>query len=247
MSNNTRRAEHHREYLAAMGIPVWVRRQAPSTEPPTAARPVPVDVAPVAAPAAPGTVQPTDTNGVYPDWTSLETAVRGCTKCRLHGTRTQTVFGVGNRRAQWMFVGEAPGADEDRQGEPFVGRAGQLLNAMLFAAGLKREEVFICNVLKCRPPGNRDPQPDEVEQCEPYLIRQIELIQPKLIVALGRHAAHSLLKTEQPLARLRGQKLSYHGIPMIVTYHPAYLLRNLPDKRKAWEDLCLAKKLMAST
>jgi DNA polymerase len=178
------------------------------------------------------------------DWDALQAAVSGCTKCRLHGTRTQTVFGVGNRRAQWMFVGEAPGADEDRQGEPFVGRAGQLLNAMLFAAGLKREEVYIANILKCRPPGNRDPQPDEVEQCEPYLIRQIELIQPKLIVALGRHAAHSLLKTEQPLARLRGQKLGYHGIPLIVTYHPAYLLRNLVDKRKAWEDLCLAKRLL---
>jgi DNA polymerase len=227
-------------YLEAMGIPVWVRRAPPdqAAEPETPLGP------PEQPSARPAPAAAAVTGAGKPDWDELEAAVSGCTKCRLHATRTQTVFGVGNRRAQWMFVGEAPGADEDRQGEPFVGRAGQLLNAMLFAAGLKREEVYIANVLKCRPPGNRDPQPDEVEQCEPYLIRQIELIQPKLIVALGRHAAHSLLKTEQPLARLRGQKLGYHGIPLIVTYHPAYLLRNLVDKRKAWEDLCLAKRLM---
>ncbi len=182
--------------------------------------------------------------GVPASWTELETAVRACTRCSLHATRTQTVFGVGNRHARWMFIGEAPGADEDRKGEPFVGRAGQLLNAMLFATGLKREEVYIANVLKCRPPGNRDPQPEEVAQCEPYLLRQIELIRPALIIALGRHAAHSLLKTEVPLARLRGQRLSYHGTPLIVTYHPAYLLRNPADKRKAWDDLCLAKTIM---
>lgn len=174
-------------------------------------------------------------------WTELEAAVRACTKCSLHATRTQTVFGVGNRSAKWMFIGEAPGADEDRLGEPFVGRAGQLLNAMLFAMGLKREDVYIANLLKCRPPGNRDPQPEEVMQCEPYLVRQIELIKPVLIVALGRHAAHSLLKTEIPLGKLRGQRFSYHGTPLIVTYHPAYLLRNPADKRKAWDDLCLAK------
>jgi DNA polymerase len=234
-----------RQYLEAMGIPVWVSRTPPVqvTEQANAtATAAPQSISARPAPAAISAVTGVGTM----DWDALATAVSGCTKCRLHATRTQTVFGVGNRRAQWMFVGEAPGADEDRQGEPFVGRAGQLLNAMLFAAGLKREEVYIANVLKCRPPGNRDPQPDEVEHCEPYLIRQIELIQPRLIVALGRHAAHSLLKTEQPLARLRGQKLSYHGIPLIVTYHPAYLLRNLVDKRKAWEDLCLARQLMGS-
>jgi uracil-DNA glycosylase family 4 len=174
-------------------------------------------------------------------WTELEAAVRVCTKCSLHATRTQTVFGVGYRSAKWMFIGEAPGADEDRLGEPFVGRAGQLLNAMFFAMGLKREEVYIANLLKCRPPGNRDPQPEEVMQCEPYLVRQIELIKPVLIVALGRHAAHSLLKSEIPLGKLRGQRFSYHGTPLIVTYHPAYLLRNPADKRKAWDDLCLAK------
>lgn len=217
------------QYLHAMGISVWQRRQPVASGAPAAA------VIPASAPAAGG------------DWAMLESAVKDCQKCVLHATRTQTVFGVGSHSAQWMFVGEAPGADEDAQGEPFVGRAGQLLNSMLFALGLKREEVYICNVLKCRPPGNRDPQPGEVEQCEPYLIRQIELIRPRLIVALGRHAAHSLLKTDLPLARLRGQTLSYQGIPLVVTYHPAYLLRTLTDKRKAWEDLCRARQLVAHT
>lgn len=218
-----------RQYLEAMGIPVWERRGAPVTAPVE-------DAPPVVAETAPATG----------DWAALQAEVRSCTKCDLHKTRTQTVFGVGNPKAKWMFIGEAPGADEDRQGEPFVGRAGQLLNAMLFAMGLKREEVYIANVLKCRPPGNRDPQPGEVEQCEPYLLRQIAHIQPKLIVALGRHAAHSLLKTDLPLARLRGQQLSYHGTPLIVTYHPAYLLRTPTDKRKAWEDLVRAKATMTS-
>jgi DNA polymerase len=179
------------------------------------------------------------------DWTALEAEAKACTRCRLHATRTHAVFGVGNRNAQWLFVGEAPGADEDRQGEPFVGRAGQLLNAMLFALGLKREDVYIANVLKSRPPNNRDPQDDEVAACEPYLVRQIELIKPRLIVALGRHAAHSLLKTDVALAKLRGQRLQYHGIPLIVTYHPAYLLRTPSDKRKAWDDLCLARSVVA--
>ena len=178
------------------------------------------------------------------DWSSLEVAVSGCIKCPLHTTRTQTVFGIGNRKAQWMFIGEAPGADEDAKGEPFVGRAGQLLNGMIAALGLKREAVFIANLLKCRPPNNRDPQPGEVEQCEPYLVRQIALIQPKVIIALGRHAAHSLLKTDLALARLRGQVLSYQDIPLVVTYHPAYLLRTPSDKRKAWEDLCRARNLL---
>jgi DNA polymerase len=209
-----------RQYLQAMGISQWQRRELAATA---------------------TVVEPDAADG---RWSSLQAEVRVCKKCGLHATRTQTVFGVGNPRAQWMFIGEAPGADEDRQGEPFVGRAGQLLNAMLFAIGLKREEVFICNVLKCRPPGNRDPQPPEVEQCEPYLIRQIELIRPRLIVALGRHAAHSLLKTDLPLARLRGQTLSYQGTPLVVTYHPAYLLRTPGDKRKAWDDLCRARGLL---
>jgi len=177
-------------------------------------------------------------------WSTLERQVAACTRCALHATRTQTVFGVGNREAKWLFVGEAPGADEDRKGEPFVGRAGQLLNAMIEALGFRREDVYIANVLKCRPPGNRDPQPNEVENCEPYLVRQIELIHPRLIVALGRHAAHSLLKTDAPLARLRGQRLAYRGTPLVVTFHPAYLLRSPLDKRRAWDDLCLARKIV---
>jgi DNA polymerase len=227
-----------RQYLDAMGIPVWERRALSVV--PIADTAVRITTAPTAAVMP----RPAETS---PDWATLEEAVRSCTKCALHSTRTQTVFGVGNRKAQWMFVGEAPGADEDRQGEPFVGAAGKLLNAMLAALGLKREEVFIANVLKCRPPNNRDPQAGEVEQCEPYLIRQIELIQPKLIVALGRHAAHSLLKTDLALARLRGQPLSYQNIPLVVTYHPAYLLRTPSDKRKAWEDLRRARRIIAET
>lgn len=225
-----------RQYLEAMGITRWERRGVSATSP--AAAPV-AAVAGVAEPESAPLSPPAS-----PDWASVEAAVRGCTKCGLHATRTQTVFGVGNHHAQWMFVGEAPGADEDRQGEPFVGRAGQLLNAMIAALGLKREEVYIANVLKCRPPNNRDPQADEVEQCEPYLIRQIELIRPKLIVALGRHAAHSLLKTDLALARLRNQRLSYQNIPLVVTYHPAYLLRTPSDKRKAWDDLRRARRII---
>ncbi|HYA37202.1 MAG TPA: uracil-DNA glycosylase [Candidatus Methylomirabilis sp.] len=234
------------QYLDAMGIVRWVPRRgadAGSTEK-VINQAAPPNVSGSAI--EPSLVFPAsmESDGVPSAWKELESAVRTCTKCPLHATRTQTVFGVGNRNARWMFIGEAPGADEDRQGEPFVGRAGQLLNAMLFAMGLKRGDVYIANVLKCRPPGNRDPQPEEVAQCEPYLLRQIDLIHPALIVALGRHAAHSLLKTEAPLARLRGQRLSYHGAPLIVTYHPAYLLRNPADKRKAWDDLRLAKSIM---
>lgn len=224
-----------RQYLDALGVTQWERRtradavqEASTTEP--------IQTVSIAAPQADSF-----------DWGALEADVRACMKCSLHTTRTQTVFGVGNRNAQWMFIGEAPGADEDAKGEPFVGRAGQLLNAMIAALGLKREDVYIANVLKCRPPNNRDPQPAEVEQCEPYLVRQIALIQPKLIVALGRHAAHSLLKTDLALARLRGQVLSYQDIPLVVTYHPAYLLRTPSDKRKAWEDLCRARTLVQKT
>ncbi len=236
-----------RQYLDALGITRWEPRQAIDASPIEAAETPTGFTAPAITPAGPASLEhPSNVELASGDWAELEAAVRSCTKCPLHATRTQTVFGVGNRRAQWMFIGEAPGGDEDRQGEPFVGRAGKLLNAMLFAMGLKREEVYIANVIKCRPPGNRDPQPEEVIQCEPYLLRQIELIKPRLIVALGRHAAHSLLKTEVPLGKLRGQRLSYHGTPLIVTYHPAYLLRNPADKRKVWDDLCLAKTVMAA-
>jgi uracil-DNA glycosylase family 4 len=246
-STNLRTETRRRQYLDALGITRWEPRQAVD---PSLREDIDAStgfIAPAVVPAmSAGLEHPSNAESDSRDWTELEAAVRSCTKCSLHATRTQTVFGVGHRRAQWMFIGEAPGGDEDRQGEPFVGRAGQLLNAILFAMGLKREEVYIANVIKCRPPGNRDPQPEEVIQCEPYLLRQIELIKPRLIVALGRHAAHSLLKTEVPLGKLRGQRLSYHGTPLIVTYHPAYLLRNPADKRKVWDDLCLAKTVMAA-
>ncbi len=233
-------------YLDALGITRWEPRHGMGGSlSPSVAESFPHSVVPPLLSLEPGNFMETSELGISTmDWTELESTVRVCTKCSLHTTRTQTVFGVGHRCAKWMFIGEAPGADEDRLGEPFVGRAGQLLNAMLFAMGIKREEVYIANVLKCRPPGNRDPQPEEVTHCEPYLIRQIELIKPHLIVALGRHAAHSLLKSDNPLGKLRGQRLSYHGTPLIVTYHPAYLLRNPADKRKVWDDLCLAKSVV---
>jgi DNA polymerase len=176
------------------------------------------------------------------DWESLARCVADCTRCNLHGGRTQTVFGVGNRTAEWMIIGEAPGAEEDARGEPFVGRAGQLLNAMLHAVGLQRAQVYITNILKCRPPNNRDPLPEEAQQCWPYLRRQIEMIAPKVILAVGRIAAQNLLLTEEPIGRLRG-RIHVHAetaVPVVVTYHPAYLLRKPVEKRKAWEDLHLA-------
>jgi DNA polymerase len=178
-----------------------------------------------------------------PGWIELKQAVPGCTACGLHKTRTQTVFGVGDEGADWMLIGEAPGAEEDRLGEPFVGQAGKLLDNMLAAIGLKRgENVYIANVLKCRPPGNRNPEPEEVARCSPFLERQIELVKPKLVVAMGRFAAQTLLATDASIASLRGRVHAYAGVPLIVTYHPAYLLRNLPDKAKAWADLVFAKK-----
>jgi DNA polymerase len=180
------------------------------------------------------------------DWDALREAVRTCTRCPLHASRSQGVFGVGDVQADWLIVGEAPGADEDRLGEPFVGQAGKLLDAMLAALGLKRgEKVYIANVLKSRPPNNRDPRPEEVAACLPYLERQVELIRPKIILALGRFAAQSLLLSEASISRLRGRVHDYRGVPLVVTYHPAYLLRNLPDKAKAWEDLCLAREVIA--
>ncbi|MBY4898021.1 uracil-DNA glycosylase family protein [Cupriavidus sp. AU9028] len=178
------------------------------------------------------------------DWNALRERVAGCPACRLCETRTQTVFGVGDPQAEWMLVGEAPGENEDLQGEPFVGQAGKLLDNMLRALDLSRERnVFIANVLKCRPPGNRNPEPDEVGQCEPYLRRQIALIRPRLIVVLGRFAAQTLLRTDTPIGKLRGTVHRYEGIPVVVTYHPAYLLRAPADKARAWEDLCLAREV----
>jgi DNA polymerase len=177
-------------------------------------------------------------------WPVLESAVAGCTACGLCQTRTNTVFGVGARQAEWMLVGEAPGENEDQQGEPFVGQAGKLLDNMLGSLGLARgRNVFIANVLKCRPPGNRNPEPDEVAQCEPFLRRQIALIKPRVIVVLGRFAAQSLLRTTTPIGQLRGTVHTYEGIPVVVTYHPAYLLCTLTDKARAWEDLCLAREV----
>lgn len=181
-----------------------------------------------------------------PDWTTLAAKVRECRLCGLCETRTQTVFGTGNQRARLMVIGEAPGAEEDRQGEPFVGRAGILLNSMLRAAGFERGEVYIANVLKCRPPQNRDPSHEETERCLPYLRRQIELIRPAAILCVGRIAAQRLLGTEQPLARLRGRVLRLGDVPVIVTYHPAYLLRSPGEKRKSWEDLKLALGVLAN-
>jgi len=177
------------------------------------------------------------------DWPELKVKVAGCTDCKLRPGCTQTVFGVGDEKAQWMLVGEAPGSEEDRLGEPFVGQAGRLLDNMLAALSLDRgRNVYIANVLKCRPPGNRNPEPDEVAACSPHLLRQIELIRPKLILAMGRFAAQTLLGTDATIASLRGKVHQYAGVPLIVTYHPAYLLRNLPDKAKAWADLVFAAK-----
>jgi len=181
------------------------------------------------------------------DWQGLQSCVSECTACSLAATRTQTVFGVGDPNADWLIIGEAPGAEEDRKGEPFVGQAGKLLDNMLAAIQLKRgSNVYIANVLKCRPPENRDPHGEEVIQCDPYLKRQVELIKPKLILALGKFAAQSLLASDNTIASMRGKLHDYHGVPVIVTYHPAYLLRNLPDKARAWEDLCLARKTMVN-
>jgi len=173
-------------------------------------------------------------------WDELQARVKACTACPLHQTRTQTVFGVGDKSAGWMVIGEAPGEQEDLQGEPFVGRAGLLLNEMLRAIGLAREEVFIANILKCRPPKNRDPQPDEAAACEGHLRQQLALVKPKIILAVGRIAAQNLLKTTTPVGKLRGRVHDYQGVPLVVVYHPAYLLRSPLEKRAAFDDLRLA-------
>ena len=233
-------------YLKEIGIPVW-RLRAPSaelstvmTEPSGAA---------VGAAAAPRVIEPLprEVAPATEPWAELVAAVKGCTRCALHKSRTQTVFGVGRRDAQLFVIGEAPGADEDRQGEPFVGRAGQLLNAMLRAIGLPRSEVFIANILKCRPPGNRDPQPEEAASCTPYLSQQIALVQPRVLLAVGRISAQWLLQTDTPIGRLRGRVQTYgeRNTPLVVTYHPAYLLRSPLEKAKAWTDLCLVKELLS--
>ena len=244
-----------REYLQALGIDLWVPRIAiaggtgAQAAVGPAERAEPVEAA--AAPSAPAlsALAPAP-EGRDPGWVEQWEALRGevlrCTLCSLHAGRTQGVFGVGNPQAEWMVIGEAPGAEEDRRGEPFVGCAGQLLDAMLRAIGLSRaRNVYIANVLKSRPPNNRDPRPEEVAACLPYLRRQIELVRPRLLLAVGRIAAQNLLGTEQSLSRLRGRVHQFGELntPLVVTYHPAYLLRNPADKRKAWEDLKFARSV----
>jgi len=181
------------------------------------------------------------------DWPQLKAKVAACTDCKLRAGCRQTVFGVGDEQADWLLVGEAPGSDEDRLGEPFVGQAGKLLDNMLASISLGRDRnVYIANVLKCRPPGNRNPEPDEVAKCSPHLLRQIGLIQPRLILAMGRFAAQTLLGSDATIASLRVRVHQYAGVPLIVTYHPAYLLRSLPDKAKAWQDLRFAVRTIES-
>lgn len=232
-------SDRRQQVLAAMGIDRWVLRSVPAQG---AIAPMREPEA-VRVPASAGSMglEPVST-GSPAAWSALEAAVRDCRACGLHQTRTQTVFGVGNRRARWMIVGEAPGAEEDRQGEPFVGAAGQLLNEMLRAVGLQRGDVFIANVVKCRPPDNRDPKPEEAAACAAHLRSQIRLIAPRLIVAIGRIAAQNLLRQEVAVGRLRGRvhALPEADTPVIVTYHPAYLLRSPLEKRKVWDDLRLA-------
>jgi len=230
-------------YLAEIGIPVFKQRRESSSTESAAERALVVADDVVAAVTPP----PPAARGAEGEvWERLAAEVRACTLCGLHKTRTQTVFGVGRRDAELLVIGEAPGADEDRQGEPFVGRAGQLLNAMLRAIGLPRGDVYIANILKCRPPGNRDPQPEEASTCTPYLSRQISLVRPRAILAVGRIAAQWLLQSDSPIGRLRGRVFHYgeSGTPLVVTYHPAYLLRSPMEKAKAWTDLCMVKDLL---
>jgi DNA polymerase len=229
--------------LEAMGIKLF---QSPIAEqaPPPAAAPAALVRAPQAIPTAtkPSTARP----GIeLLQWDALAEAVASCRACTLCEGRTNTVFGVGDLHPDWLIVGEAPGENEDLQGEPFVGQAGKLLDNMLKALGLDRgNKVYIANVLKCRPPGNRNPAPEEAAQCEPFLRRQVQLLQPKIILAAGRFAVQALLGTSEAIGKLRGRAHQYCGVPVVVTYHPAYLLRNLPEKAKAWADLCFAQELL---
>ncbi len=268
--------EHQQALLQAMGVRVWAPPPAPNPErnpahvPAAASASTTAAVSTTAAPArstaaaaapapAPATLTTGSTATPRPAaprarggiatlaWPALRAAVAGCTACSLSQSRTQTVFGTGHEQAQWMVVGEAPGEQEDQQGEPFVGPAGELLDRMLAALQLSRDEqeppahrVYIANTLKCRPPRNRNPSAEEMAQCEPYLGRQIELLQPRIILAMGRFAVQALLRSDEPLGQLRGRVHRYQGVPLVVTYHPAYLLRYPSEKAKAWADLCLA-------
>ncbi len=254
-----------REILAELGVhPLWRLRTAaapltaPPAEPAVGATEIAIAVAPPDVPATPtaelsGSTPSPDVEArrariATLDWSEFPQAVDACNACGLCRTRHRSVPGVGDRQADWLFIGEAPGAEEDARGEPFVGQAGRLLDSMLGALGMKRgSNVYIANVLKCRPPNNRTPEPAEANACRPFLERQIALIRPKVIVALGKSAAALLLATDATIASLRGRVHGYEGVPLVVTYHPAYLLRNLPDKAKSWEDLLLARQVVAQT
>jgi uracil-DNA glycosylase family 4 len=221
---------------ARLEAPVQAERPLPATREPVP-RTVPAQLSAGARERIPGIA------GM--DWDALRSAVAACEACKLCAGRRNTVFGVGDLQADWLVVGEAPGENEDLQGEPFVGQAGKLLDNMLGALGVsRRRQVYIANVLKCRPPGNRNPEPEEIAQCEPFLRRQVELLRPRIILAMGRFAVQTLLQTTEPIGRLRGRVHRYQEVPVVVTYHPAYLLRNLPDKAKAWADLCLAQAVL---
>ena len=247
-----RLAQRQYQYLDALGIEVYQLRERKSQKG-TGFKPVPdgaqdTDVegtdfksVPFAAPDT-GMTAAGQQGGAGLDWEALQREVSECRLCPLHENRTQTVFGVGDVNADLMLIGEAPGAEEDRRGEPFVGRAGKLLDAMLRSLDMSREQVFIANILKCRPPNNRDPRPEEVSACSDYLKQQINTVKPKLILALGRVAAQNLLKTETPIGKMRGQRFQYGDppVPVVVTYHPAYLLRSPREKKKSWQDLRLA-------
>lgn len=249
MDNTTRL-----EYLEAMGIESWQLRQqptflaeSPAVEPIIAIEPViamqqnpiPPEI-PIAAVLSPPIVTPPPMPS--DNWETLQNEVANCRKCALCQTRTQTVFGTGNKNPDWLFIGEAPGEQEDLQGQPFVGAAGSLLTEMLRAISLSREDIFIANILKCRPPNNRDPHADEMAACRPFLERQIALLKPKIIIAVGRIAAQQLLNTHETIGKLRGKVYSVNNVPLVVFYHPAYLLRSLSQKSKAWQDLQLAVK-----
>ena len=219
--------EHQRRaYLQAMGIDVWLPNDAPELEAPAAKQ-----------------AEAASTENL--DWDELRRCVSDCTRCELSASRTKTVFGIGHQSADWMIIGEAPGAEEDRRGEPFVGRAGQMLDEMFRAIGQRRDTVFIANILKCRPPHNRDPKPGEAAECRSYLERQIALVQPKIILAVGKIAAQNLLQTDDTVGRMRGRPHELNGIPLVVTYHPAYLLRSPSHKRDSWNDLSLARRLLS--
>jgi DNA polymerase len=215
------------QYLDAMGITIWQSR--------FKAESIALPIEPIQS------LEPMSSENFVPDtWETLRSQVSNCQLCSLCTTRTQTVFGEGNQNADWLFIGEAPGQHEDEQGRPFIGEAGQLLTEMLKAMKLTRDEVFIANILKCRPPKNRDPHVDEIEQCRPYLQRQIALVQPKIIIAVGRIAAQTLLETTEKIGKLRSNVYQFENVPLISIYHPSYLLRSLTEKRKAWQDLQFA-------